>query len=83
MGIGSSLLQFVESMRENRPLGPDAPRTPPVRAEAPVRRPDPLAEVAVSVRGSRQRLEALAERLAELKAKTGIGESAGTGSPPR
>jgi hypothetical protein len=80
MGIGSSLLQFVESLRENRPLAPDAPPAVPVRAEAPLRGPDPLAEVEMAVRGSRQRLEALAERLAELKAKAGTTTGTKTGT---
>jgi hypothetical protein len=80
MGIGSSLLQFVESLRENRPLPPDAPRTPAPRAEVPVG-PDPLDEVAVAVHASRQRLEALAARLTELKAKTGVADAAGTAAP--
>jgi len=84
MGIGSSLLQFVESLRENRPLPPDAPRTPPLRPEAapPARGPDPLIEVAVAVRGSRQRLEALAARVNELKAKATTMESGGGAGTP-
>jgi hypothetical protein len=83
MGIGSSLLQFVESLRENRTPGPDDARPSSVRPEGPARTSDPLAEVAREAWAARQRLEALADRLTVLKAKAGIdvGASGGLGTP--
>jgi hypothetical protein len=48
----------------------------------PVPAPDPLAEVAQAVAGSRQRLEALAGRLAALRRQTGRRRPLGTPAEP-